>query len=235
MLDLTLELPGGEFKAFAFKDSLRFHILLREAPDAALTDRLLQEIKRLRRRYPKRLTLLWYSQTEGFSTQLLDRLEYSNPNHFFLFRLAQDAIDTNVDMKGLTATECTPELLDACAEILESAFTPYPDAPGTFRDDRERVEMECLNERGGAILFYQGEDPVGLCARMEEHITQVAVRKEYQGKGFGEAMLRSLLLSIREMGRDAELCVGYDNARAIALYQKVGFKKVYESVQVKLR
>jgi len=231
----TLELPGGEFKAFTYKNSLRFNLLLRDAPDAELTDRLLKEIKRLRRRHRKRTMLFWYSQTEGFSTRLLDRLKYTNPNHFFLFRLERDAIDIHVGMKELAPQKCTPEMLDICIEILESAFTPYPDAPGSFRDDRERVEMECLNERGGSMLFFKGDDPVGLCGHMEGHITSVAVRKEYQGRGYGEAMLRTVLRSIREMGHDAELCVGHDNARAIALYQKVGFKKVYESMQVTLR
>ena len=230
-----LALPGGEFKAFVYKNSLRFHILLREAPDTELTERLLREIKRLRRRHRKRTTLLWYSQIEGFSTQLLDRLKYTNPNHFFLFRLERDAIGTDVDMRSLTAKECAPEMLGACAEILESAFTPSPDAPGSFRNDRERVEMECLNERGGATLFFKEDDPVGLIAHMEGHITQVAVRKEYQGRGYGEVMLRAALRSIRGMGHDAALCVGHNNARAIALYQKVGVKKVYESMQVTLR
>jgi len=231
----TLVLPGGEFKAFTFNNSLRFNILLREAPDAELTDRLLKEIKRLRRKHRKRLTLLWYSQAEGFSALLLDRLKYANPNHFFLYRLERDFIDTHVDMCGLRAEKCTDGMIDACIEILEDAFTPFPDAPGSYRDDRERVGMECLHERGGAMLFYQGDDPVGLCGHMEGHITQVAVRKEYQGRGYGEAMLRAVLRSIREMGRDAELCVNHDNARAIALYKKVGFKKVYESMQVTLR
>jgi len=231
----TLELPGGEFKAFTYKNSLRFNILLREAPDAALTDQLLKEIKRLRRWHRKRTTLLWYSQTEGFSTAFLDRLKYTNPNHFFLFRLERDAIGTDVDMRGLRAEKCTPALLGACIEILESAFTPIPDAPGSFRNDRERVGMECLHERGGATLFYQGDDPVGLCGHVDGHITQVAVRKEYQGQGYGEAMLRTLLRSIRDMGHDAELCVNHGNTRAISLYQKVGFKKVYESMQVTLR
>jgi len=41
-----LALSGGEFKAFVYKNSLRFHILLREAPDTELTERLLREIKR---------------------------------------------------------------------------------------------------------------------------------------------------------------------------------------------
>ena len=231
----TLALPGGEFKAFTYKNSLRFNILLRDAPDTELTDQLLKEIKHLRRKHRKRLTLLWYSQIEGFSTAFLDRLNCTDPNHFFLFRLEHDAICADVDLRGLRAEKCTPELLDACVEILEDAFTPFPDAPGSFRNDRERVEMECLHERGGAMLFYQGDDPVGLCGHMEGHITSVAVRKEYQGRGYGEAMLRAVLRSIREMGRGAELCVSHDNARAIALYQKVGFQKVYESMQVTLR
>jgi len=39
----------GTFKAFTYKNSLRFSILLRKAPGIEMTDRLLNEIKRYRR------------------------------------------------------------------------------------------------------------------------------------------------------------------------------------------
>ncbi|MDR2687302.1 MAG: GNAT family N-acetyltransferase [Oscillospiraceae bacterium] len=227
---------AGEFKAFTYKNSLRFSVLLREAPGEEMTGLLLKEIKRCGRACMKRKVLLWYSQAEGFSTVLLDRLgKYSDPYRFFLFRLERDAIGTDVDMKGLRAEKCTPDRIDACIDVMEEAFTPFPDAPGSFRGDRERIAGEFLCENGGAVLFFKGDDLVGFCGHKQGYLTEVAVRRGYQGQGYGEAMLRAVLRAIREMGYDAELCVRHDNARAIGLYRKVGFKKVYESMRVKLK
>jgi len=227
---------AGTFQAFTYKNSLRFLILLREAPGTEMTDRLLKEIKHYRRACLKKTILLWYSQTEGFSTALLDQLgSYTDPYRFFLYRLERSAIDIHVDMRGLRAEKCIPDRIGECIEIMEEVFTPFPDAPGSFRNDRKRIASDFLCEPGGATLFFKGNDLVGFCGHREGHLTEVAVRKEYQGRGYGEAMLRAVLRSIQDMGHDAELTVRHDNARAIALYQKVGFKKVYESMRVKLR
>jgi ribosomal protein S18 acetylase RimI-like enzyme len=123
-------------------------------------------------------------------------------------------------------------MIDTCIEIMEDIFTPFPDLPGSFRDDKERIITDFLDDCGGATLFYKEDDLVGFCGHKKGHFTEVVVRKEYQGKGFGEAIVRTILKSVYEMGYDAELTTGHYNERAIALYQKVGFKKVYESMRV---
>ena len=124
---------------------------------------------------------------------------------------------------------------DECIEIMEDVFTPLPDAPGSFRNDRQRIASDFLHEPGGATLFFKEDDLAGFCGHKDGHLMQVAVRKEYQGRGYGEAMLRAVLRSIHALGHDAELTVRHDNVRAIALYEKVGFKKIYESMRVTLR
>jgi len=221
------------FKAFTYKDSLRFSVLTREKPCYEMIDWLIDEIKRIINNNKKSLTLLWYSQTNGFSTEFIDKLsDYTDPYKFLLFRLNKDCINTDVDMKGLIAQKCTANMIDTCIDIMEDVFTPFPDSPGSFRDDKERITADFLDEDSGTTLFYKGNDLVGFCGHKKGHFTEVAVRKEYQGKGFGEIIVRSVLKSVREMGYDAELTTGHYNHRAILLYQKVGFQKIYESIRV---
>ena len=223
----------GIFKAFTYKNSLRFEILIRENPCIEMINWFVDEIEQLVDVCMKREILLWYSQVNGFSNELLDRLsEYVNPYHFFMFRLNRDDIDINIDMKGLTARKCTTDMIDTCIEIMEDVFTPFPDSPGSFRNDKERITADFLDECGGATLFYKNNDLVGFCGHKKGHFTEVVVRKEYQGKGFGEIIVRSVLKSVYEMGYDAELTTGHYNERAISLYKKVGFKRVYESIRI---
>jgi|FLYL01.1.fsa_nt_gi ribosomal protein S18 acetylase RimI-like enzyme len=58
----------------------------------------------------------------------------------------------------------------------------------------------------------------------EGYVSDVAVHPEYQNHGLGEALMRWALAFLREQGfQRASLTVDTDNARAIALYQKLGF------------
>jgi ribosomal protein S18 acetylase RimI-like enzyme len=137
-------------------------------------------------------------------------------------------------MKGLTKRRCTENMIDLCIDVMEDLFTPFPDSPGSFHNDKERITKDFLCDDGGATLFFKDDELVGFCGHKSGHFTEVCVRKEYQGKGYGEVIVRSVLKSVYESGYDAELTTGNYNERAIALYQKTGFKKVYESIRVYL-
>lgn len=232
---LTDDGNTGIFRAFTFNNSLRFTVLCRAEPSPEMLGWLADEIKRTIKANKMKTVMLWYSQVDGFTRALFDQLGgCADPHHFFLLRMQRDAIDTNVDLKGLTAQRCGPEEINDCIDILEDAFTPFPDAPGSFRGDREGIASAFLDERGGAALFCEDGNPVGLYAHLEGHISQLAVCGKYQGKGYGEAILRAALKAIRERGSDAELTVDASNERALALYRKVGLQTVYESTLVTL-
>ena len=71
------------FKAFTYKNSLRFEIILRENPCIEMINYLVDEINKLVSVCTKGNILLWYSQINGFSNTLLDRLgEYVDPYPF---------------------------------------------------------------------------------------------------------------------------------------------------------
>ena len=58
-------------------------------------------------------------------------------------------------------------------------------------------------------------------------LTNIAVRKEYQGKGYGEKLLRFMMNRAIEKGCEfMHLEVRVSNIRAQNLYEKLGFMKV---------
>jgi len=218
------------FEIYTYKNSLRFNILLDDSPSPQEIDELIDKIKQNINDIKKDTIMLWYSQVNGFSNELLDKLEHFNPYHFYKFQIASENINTEVDMKGLTKRPFTQDMADTCIDVLEDVFTPFPDASGSFRNDKERILSEFQNVK----LFYKGEELVGFCGHNDGHFTETVVRKEFQGQGYGEVIVRSTLKSVYESGNDAYLYVGHHNERAIALYKKVGFTKVYESKRVNL-
>lgn len=61
----------------------------------------------------------------------------------------------------------------------------------------------------------------------EAHITILAVHPEYQGQGFGQALLHALLVVAQQQGLEwATLEVRVSNQVALSLYQKFGFQEV---------
>ena len=57
--------------------------------------------------------------------------------------------------------------------------------------------------------------------------------KEYRNLGIGEIVLNEIKELAREMNRDLELDVYWDNP-AIHLYEKVGFKEHYKNMILKV-
>lgn len=59
----------------------------------------------------------------------------------------------------------------------------------------------------------------------EGHITNIAVSKTFQGKGFGNDLVEAMLILAKELDiNDVTLEVRESNTKAIKLYEKFGFK-----------
>ena len=58
------------------------------------------------------------------------------------------------------------------------------------------------------------------------HLHHIGVLDEYTNQGIGELLTRESLLFAREKGYQIKLEVRDDNARAIHLYKKLGFKRL---------
>lgn len=84
-----------------------------------------------------------------------------------------------------------------------------------------------------AKLYSEGADPVGIgysgmfLSFDEGEITNVAVDPAFRGKGYGYQMLQSQMEMATEKGATSfTLEVRVSNAKAIALYEKLGFQSV---------
>ena len=85
--------------------------------------------------------------------------------------------------------------------------------------------------RRGPTDATTGDYPVGYVSTWlvweEAHITAIAVRKAYRGRGVGELLLTGAIeTAMHEKSRVVTLEVRVSNQSAIALYKKYGFKKV---------
>lgn len=88
---------------------------------------------------------------------------------------------------------------------------------------------------GGALLLFDGEQAVGIVRGTDDeyedqkimNIGPVAVIPEYQGRGLGRYLLRSVIAFGKEKGYErAILCVNAENEGAKSLYLKEGFEQV---------
>lgn len=231
----------GYFKVFTYGGSLRFMVLFYNSVSENAAGWLANEINKYANNIDKNSIMLRYAQVNGFSTALLEQFKnYTDLYRYCHYFINHDDININninfdIDMKGLEKRRCAEDMIDTCIEILEEVFTPFPDPSGTFQQDSERIKREYMSsEKGGAELFFKDDILIGFCGHNCGHFTEVCIRKEYQGKGYGEVIVRSALQSVYELGYNAELYARYDNARAIHLYEKVGFKKLYEAARINL-
>jgi len=82
-------------------------------------------------------------------------------------------------------------------------------------------------------LFFLNGSLIGLYAHNNGMIECICVNPKMQGKGFGEAILRSALNAvIYDSDNFPQLTVACKNSKAIALYKKCGFKIICESARV---
>jgi len=97
----------------------------------------------------------------------------------------------------------------------------------------ESFEQELTRNKVARYLVCVGEDGqvVGYAGAWivldESHITNIAVAEKWRGQGAGKALTRSLLQYLSNLGAAyATLEVRLSNARAISLYEGLGFVKV---------
>ena len=108
---------------------------------------------------------------------------------------------------------------------IEAATFARPWSADAFRHEMEQnpVARYLVAERDGRIIGYAG----AWIVLDESHVTNVAVIAEERGRGIGTALMERLLWYLSNLGAGyATLEVRESNARAQAMYAKLGFVRV---------
>ena len=114
--------------------------------------------------------------------------------------------------------------LDSVLEI-ERESNPYPWTARNFSDCIEKGYYSMVledNERlvGFAIMAILSE---------ESHLLNIGVNKDFRGSGFGEQILKKMIIAAEVMGsKKIILEVRVSNKIAYRLYEKLGFHEIGE-------
>ncbi len=94
------------------------------------------------------------------------------------------------------------------------------------QDDPERPDLHLVAEWDGAVVGSAGLHPVPRLRRRHAAMLGISVAPEAQGQGVGAALMQTLCDYADGWAQilRIELTVFADNARAIALYQRFGFR-----------
>ena len=111
--------------------------------------------------------------------------------------------------------------LDLAPQLVEILDDVYGQSPWTL----EQILADLGQPQSWYVFAYSGEELVGFLAMQETlyelEVVQIAVRKEWQGRGIAGQLLESL-----PQEKEVFLEVREGNTPARTLYQKQGFKEI---------
>ena len=114
--------------------------------------------------------------------------------------------------------------LDSVLEI-ERESNPYPWTARNFSD--------CIEKGYYSIVLEDNERLVGFAimaiSSEESHLLNIGVNKDFRGSGFGEQILKKMIIAAEVMGsKKIILEVRVSNKIAYRLYEKIGFHEIGE-------
>ena len=114
--------------------------------------------------------------------------------------------------------------LDSVLEI-ERESNPYPWTARNFSD--------CIEKGYYSMVLEDKEKFVGFAimaiSSEESHLLNIGVNKDFRGSGFGEQILKKMIIAAEVMGsKKIILEVRVSNKIAYRLYEKLGFHEIWE-------
>ena len=114
--------------------------------------------------------------------------------------------------------------LDSVLEI-ERESNPYPWTARNFGD--------CIKKGYYSMVLEDNERLVGFAimaiSSEESHLLNIGVNKDFRGSGFGEQILKKMIIAAEVMGsKKIILEVRVSNKIAYRLYEKLGFHEIGE-------
>jgi ribosomal protein S18 acetylase RimI-like enzyme len=117
--------------------------------------------------------------------------------------------------------------------FLRSMFESITACRGVWDEAHERAQFECQFNLEATKVIQVDDADVGfiMCAQQQENlqIHTLCVAPEYQGRGIGSHVTMEVVNRARQTGGGVVLSVLKANARAEALYRRLGFAVVEES------
>ncbi|MDM4763771.1 mycothiol synthase [Galbitalea sp. SE-J8] len=142
---------------------------------------------------------------------------------------------------GVTIRAFRPERdADAWVALNARAFAAHPEQGRVTRADLAELEAEPWFDASAFLLAWRGRTLVGYCwlklGDDDGEIYVLGVAPEEQGAGLGRALLAAGLDELARRGiRSSSLYVEADNAVALALYERAGFRETSADVQYRWR
>lgn len=116
---------------------------------------------------------------------------------------------------------------DRCAELEEVLFpgdNPWP--ASSFAPEPHTRFFAAREADGDRLIGYAGIGLLGNSFFPEAEVLTIGVDPQYQGRGIGYALLRTLLDEADRRGGPVFLEVRTDNDTALTLYERNGFAQV---------
>ncbi|UCC78267.1 MAG: GNAT family N-acetyltransferase [Candidatus Zixiibacteriota bacterium] len=136
-------------------------------------------------------------------------------------------------MDNLKLRKATPADSEFAYRTKKAAFGQYVEQVwGWDEEEQRRLHSRRFSSQDFSVIQLSGAD-VGIMAIVQEtdcvKLNQIFILPEYQGRGIGMACTKRVIEDAAAAGLSVRLQVLKVNNRAIAFFQKSGFKKVGES------
>jgi ribosomal protein S18 acetylase RimI-like enzyme len=125
--------------------------------------------------------------------------------------------------------EALPAQNDSAPEVIELTTADLPEMSEIYAATRPGRTLCQRIQKLGTFLGVRNEGKLVAMGGTRLHfaghreITTVATRPEFEGRGYGTALMRALVERIRMRGERPFLTVRTDNSRAVHIYRKLGF------------
>ncbi|HKD45574.1 MAG TPA: GNAT family N-acetyltransferase [Candidatus Angelobacter sp.] len=140
-------------------------------------------------------------------------------------------VTRHVELVEMVQDDNSPVKGDAEVEITELKEADAPEMSALYEATRPARKMCQRNQKLGPFLGVRSDGKLVAMAGLRMHlpgyreITTVGTHPGYEHRGFATALVAALVDRIRERGERPFLTVRTDNARAIAIYQRLGFRE----------
>jgi len=138
-----------------------------------------------------------------------------------------------MDTQGLKFRKATSSDTEFAYQTKKAAFKQYVDEVWGWDEDEQRQMHEKRFKEQDFLVIQQSGVDVGILAMVQQpdcvHVYQLFIVPEYQSKGIGAACMTRVIGNANVANLPVRLQVLKVNKRALAFWEKLGFKSTGET------